>query len=369
MVAAVALPLASSAHAATQTRSDSFESGNLSNWDIAPNVTPSSSSVVVDKNNPCSGSYSALAHIPGSASANQFARTIWGNSSGVSGNLNLGQGTDFWYSESLFLPAGFTSSMQSYFVPMRWDNYGVSNVTRSGLAMYQDGTFRLMAEQDKVVPQYNLLGNTAFRLSEGVYHTLEVHQRLNSTNGQALNELYVDKTLVGSSTTRNYFGQPVSAIRYGIVAINQGTQTKPLTVRYDNAYLGSTRNPAASCGAAPAPAPAPSTNPTPAPTSPSGTDTQAPTAATSLHKTGGTSSSVAMAWNAATDNVGVARYEVWRGDAQYNNWVLVGKVGGTTRSFTDTTVKAGSTYTYGIRAFDAAGNKSASSNILVAPVS
>jgi hypothetical protein len=95
-------------------------------------------------------------------------------------------------------------------------------------------------------------------------------------------------------------------------------------------------------------------------------DTQPPTAATGLHTTTITSSGVGLAWNAATDNVGVTKYEVWRGDANYDNWVLVGSVGGGTRTYTDA-VPAGS-YTYAIRAFDAAGNKSPSSNAITATV-
>ncbi len=79
-----------------------------------------------------------------------------------------------------------------------------------------------------------------------------------------------------------------------------------------------------------------------------------------------TSKSISLSWNAATDKVGVCRYEVWRGDANWNNWSLVGAVTGNTLSFTDVNVTPHTTYTYGIRAFDAAGNKSASSNVISA---
>jgi chitodextrinase len=82
--------------------------------------------------------------------------------------------------------------------------------------------------------------------------------------------------------------------------------------------------------------------------------------------TGQTSTSISLAWNAATDNVGVCRYEIWRGDVNYNNWKLVGTVTGNTLSLNDINVTRNTTYTYGIRAFDAAGNKSASSNVITA---
>src|SRR6185312_13206472 len=50
---------------------------------------------------------------------------------------------------------------------------------------------------------------------------------------------------------------------------------------------------------------------------------------------------VSVAWNAASDNVGVAKYEVWRGDSSYNNWVLAGSVSGSTLSFANTGLSGG----------------------------
>src|SRR5262245_64685271 len=46
-----------------------------------------------------------------------------------------------------------------------------------------------------------------------------------------------------------------------------------------------------------------------------GGDTQAPSAPTNLRVTGVTASSVSLAWNASTDNVGVTRYDVLRDGA------------------------------------------------------
>jgi hypothetical protein len=186
------------------------------------------------------GSAAARASIP-SGIGNKYARTLWGNTSGQSGALNYGEGDDFSFGMALYLPPGFHANMQSYFVPMRWDNYGVTNVARGGLAMYQDGSVRLFRERAGVEGQVNLLGTTTFRLAEGQWHWLEVRQKLSSRDGSALNELRVNNQLIGSSTARNYYGEPVSAIRYGMVAINGGTQTLPLTVLYDRAVLGTGR--------------------------------------------------------------------------------------------------------------------------------
>lgn len=83
-------------------------------------------------------------------------------------------------------------------------------------------------------------------------------------------------------------------------------------------------------------------------------DTQAPSVPASLRSTGKTSSSVALAWNASTDNVGVTAYDIYSG----SNQVL--SVSGT--SATVSGLSASTAYTFTVRARDAAGNSSAASN-------
>ncbi|TYP72412.1 fibronectin type III domain-containing protein [Paenibacillus methanolicus] len=85
------------------------------------------------------------------------------------------------------------------------------------------------------------------------------------------------------------------------------------------------------------------------------TDTQAPAAPANLRVTTTSASSVALAWNAATDNVGVTGYDVYRGAS------LVGSTSGSTLSYTNTGLSAGTSYTYTVKAKDAAGNVSAAS--------
>lgn len=85
-----------------------------------------------------------------------------------------------------------------------------------------------------------------------------------------------------------------------------------------------------------------------------GSDTQAPTAPTSLRSTAKTSSTVSLAWNASTDNVGVTAYDIYSG----SNQVL--SVSGTTATVSG--LSAGTAYTFTVKARDAAGNTSAASN-------
>ncbi len=81
------------------------------------------------------------------------------------------------------------------------------------------------------------------------------------------------------------------------------------------------------------------------------TDTQAPTTPGSLTAVNVTDVSVGLTWGASTDNVGVTGYRVYSGAS------LLGTVTGTSANVTG--LAAGTTYTFGVSAIDAAGNESA----------
>lgn len=83
-------------------------------------------------------------------------------------------------------------------------------------------------------------------------------------------------------------------------------------------------------------------------------DTQAPTAPTSLAASAASSSQINLSWNASSDNVGVTGYDVYRGGT------FLKSVTGTSTS--DTGLTASTSYSYTVRAKDAAGNVSANSN-------
>ncbi|ELP68946.1 carbohydrate binding domain-containing protein [Streptomyces turgidiscabies] len=85
-----------------------------------------------------------------------------------------------------------------------------------------------------------------------------------------------------------------------------------------------------------------------------GSDTQAPTAPGTLRSTAKTSSTVSLAWNAASDNVGVTAYDIYRGASQ------VTSVSGT--SATVSGLSPSTAYSFSVKARDAAGNVSAASN-------
>jgi hypothetical protein len=84
-----------------------------------------------------------------------------------------------------------------------------------------------------------------------------------------------------------------------------------------------------------------------------GGDTTPPTAPTNLRSTGTTSSSVSLAWNASTDNVGVTGYDVFVGGTA--------SVSVTGTSATVGGLAASTTYSFTVKAHDAAGNVSGAS--------
>jgi chitodextrinase len=89
-----------------------------------------------------------------------------------------------------------------------------------------------------------------------------------------------------------------------------------------------------------------------------GGDTTAPSAPGNLHATASTDTTVALAWNASTDNVGVTGYNVQQVNGSNNT--AVGTTTGT--AFTISGLTASTTYTFTVTAHDAAGNVSSPSN-------
>jgi chitodextrinase len=82
------------------------------------------------------------------------------------------------------------------------------------------------------------------------------------------------------------------------------------------------------------------------------TDTQPPTTPANLHATSVAATNVSLAWNAATDNVAVTGYTVYR------NGAAVGTTASSTLTYTDTAAAPNTTYGYTVDAFDGAGNHS-----------
>jgi len=105
----------------------------------------------------------------------------------------------------------------------------------------------------------------------------------------------------------------------------------------------------------PAPAPPPPPPPAPAPPPPPSADKEPPTAPGSLVRSAFTETSVTFSWSAATDNVAVVRYELFR------NGAPSGSATGTRHTITG--LKCGTTDWFGVEAVDAAGNRSSRARV------
>jgi hypothetical protein len=87
---------------------------------------------------------------------------------------------------------------------------------------------------------------------------------------------------------------------------------------------------------------------------PPAADTSPPSTPTNVIGSALSSSQINVLWSASTDNVGVAGYTIFRNGAQ------VGNV--TSTSYTDSGLNPSTTYSYTVRAYDAAGNTSPQSS-------
>src|SRR5262249_8592410 len=97
-------------------------------------------------------------------------------------------------------------------------------------------------------------------------------------------------------------------------------------------------------------------------------DTQAPSAPGTLTSTAAGSSQINLSWGAATDNVGVTGYQVFRCQgAGCSNFSQVATT--STTSYSNTGLSASTSYSYQVRAVDAAGNQGAFSNTATAVTS
>lgn len=84
-------------------------------------------------------------------------------------------------------------------------------------------------------------------------------------------------------------------------------------------------------------------------------DTSPPTNVANLNASNTTSNSTFLSWNASSDNVGVVNYAVYRNGTLISN-------SGTNTSFSVSGLSPNTTYTFTVRAADAAGNVSGNSN-------
>lgn len=89
-----------------------------------------------------------------------------------------------------------------------------------------------------------------------------------------------------------------------------------------------------------------------------GGDTQAPTAPSNLAASNVASTSLTLSWTGSTDNVGVVNYNIYR------NGTLSGQTGNNSTTYNVVGLTASTSYSFYVRALDAAGNISNNSNTI-----
>ncbi len=105
-------------------------------------------------------------------------------------------------------------------------------------------------------------------------------------------------------------------------------------------------------------------------TTPASTDTTPPSAPGTLAAHAVSAGEIDLTWGAASDNVGVTGYEVFRcTGAACGSFTKVGQAGGGTTTYSDTGLTAATSYSYEVRALDAAGNTGLFSNTVSAATS
>lgn len=148
--------------------------------------------------------------------------------------------------------------------------------------------------------------------------------------GIAKVEFYVDGTLKGTDTTSPYSyswdsatyadgSHSLTAKAYDAAATQNSKTSSAVTVTVDNS------------------------------------DKTSPSAPGNLRATANTYTSISLAWNASTDNVGVTGYRLSRNGTQIYS--------GTALAYTDTALAEGTTYSYSVVAYDAKGNSSAATTL------
>lgn len=179
-------------------------------------------------------------------------------------------------------------------------------------------------------------------VSTGAWHELQLHVNIAGTGGQT--EVWFDGSPVAVlSRTENLGTTAASRLQIGDSAAGRTFDLVIDDVAAALNYVG------------------------PAPPPPPPADTTPPTPPGNLTATALGPNQVSLAWQAATDNVAVTGYDVYRGVVgdPDQSLLLVDTVAGTITTYSDTVAPA-TNYQYQLRARDAANNVSAPSNTAAA---
>jgi parallel beta-helix repeat protein len=187
------------------------------------------------------------------------------------------------------------------------------------LTIFVSNLDRIGYRNDVVNPPVSTTSTIA--AARGAWHTLQVHVSINGAASQT--EVWLDDTKIAAlSQTQSLGTNPIGRLELGD---NSTTHTYDVAldeIDYDRDPIG------------------------------------VPTAPQNLRATNVTPSTVDLAWDAASDDVGVTTYRLRR------NGSPIADLSGSTLTYSDTGLSPGTQYTYSVTALDAAGHESPLSNAL-----
>jgi chitodextrinase len=167
-------------------------------------------------------------------------------------------------------------------------------------------------------------------VSTGAWHEVQVRTRINGAAGAI--ETWFDGVRIDSLSKSENFGTTA----LGRIQLGENSTGRTFDIAFDDVATGTSfisDGPPA--------------------------DTTPPTDPTNLNAEAMTSTRVDLVWTASTDNVGVTGYDVYRNASLLTTT-------GPTAAYSDTTAAPGTTYSYFVKARDAAGNVSGPSNTAAA---
>ena len=196
-------------------------------------------------------------------------------------------------------------------------------------ARSEAATFTTEAEKDTEAPSVP----TDVTAADITQTTAKITWAASTDNvGVAGYNIYVDEAKVNAS--------PVTATEYGLTGLSANTEYTVRVSAVDEAENESARSEAATFTTLEAE---------------EETDTEAPTVPAEVKATEVTETTAKLTWNEATDNVGVAGYNVYVNEAKANEELVTGT------EFALTGLTEATEYTVRVSAVDAAGNESARS--------
>jgi fibronectin type 3 domain-containing protein len=288
---------------------DGFETGDMSHWtNPGGNGGVPNSGLTVQATDAFSGTYAARA----------LAATVGSN--GASAWKTLAKPEPNLYYEARFKVTSHNTALN--LLRMRNGLAGSNPIVSLGLAT----TNRLTLRNDGGAAPVTITSSRV--ASPGVWHDVQLHARVNGTSSAT--EVWLDGTKVAdlSRAPIDLGAHPVAKVELG----DPGSVTQSFDVRFDDVAVDRTF-----IG-----------------------DVTAPTAPTDLKVLGTSATSVTLGWGAATDDVGVTGYRVYRDGAR------VATLDPSARTYTDTSLAGGHQYTYRVTAVDAAGNESPTSGSVTA---